>query len=105
MSTNWGTCPRCAAYGYLPHDCKAYKCAIEEPGEPYWCTVYALDAERAAEKYADEYDCGGDYTILKQGEAGETYILVRDGENNAAEHERFHVTGEAVPQYRARLRP
>lgn len=99
---NWGRCTSCAEYGYLPHGCVEFEIAMEDKrSEPYWSTLYARDMELAAEKFADRYDCEGDYTIVRAGDGGEFYILVRKPEEPDT-MKRFHVYGESVPQYHAR---
>jgi hypothetical protein len=59
--------------------------------------VYALDAELAAEKWADEQDCYGDYTIIGGSEA-----TVRVTPAEGGEPLWFVVSGEYVPEYSAR---
>lgn len=56
-------------------------------GDPYWQEISALSEEAAAEKYADDYDCQGDYDIVRAG------------------FRRYHVFGETIARYYARLIP
>ena len=99
-------CEICGGY-YIcekdEHTClPLWEVAIEEDGdEPYWSSVYASLPEIAAEKYADENDCVGDYTIVSAGDSGTTVVLVRRAIPGASVR-RFHVIGEAVPQYTVR---
>lgn len=60
-----------------------------------WRTFYALDAEQAAEKWAERYDSYGDYTIVQGSPAT---VDVQDSEGKAT---RFIVHGESVPSYSA----
>lgn len=64
--------------------------------------VYALDAQEAAEKWADENDSGNDYAIVSGSPAT---VLVRPYDDAAATPQKFIVTGEAVPEYRASPEP
>lgn len=69
-----------------------------------WRTIHAIDAETAAEKFADEYDSeGGEYAIV-QGH-GDYFVLTRKPKDPDAEtdlpFERWSVEGESVPQYSA----
>lgn len=57
--------------------------------------IRAWSAETAVEEWADEYDCGNDYTIVR---GGETTVSVR-GEDG--ELLRYAVTGETVTRYSA----
>jgi hypothetical protein len=60
--------------------------------------VEALDAETAAEDFAEWDDSQGDYTIVRGSDAT-LHVRPRDG----GDVERFQVSGEAVPQYSARV--
>jgi len=62
--------------------------------------VMALDAEQAAEKWAERYDCEGDYTIVSGSEQTVTVTDVH-GEDS----KKLIVEGEGVPQYTAREVP
>jgi hypothetical protein len=68
----------------------------EERGDtPY--VVPATDAEEAAEEYAEQYDQGGDYTVIGGGSIEVRVVEVRTGVEKW-----FRVEGEAVPHYMAR---
>lgn len=99
---DYGHCVKCGRHGWLPHACMEFEVAFEDcgRGEPYWSTVSALDAERAAEQFAEASDCEGDYTIIKAGDRGNTVVLVRGADGGKIM--RFGVYGETVPQYYAR---
>lgn len=98
---DYGRCPKCERFGWLPHACKEFECATDWNQDPEWTTVHAMDAEQAVERYAEDYDCEGDYTIIKAGDRGETIIRVREmGDEGGGK--KFHVYGESVPQYHAR---
>jgi hypothetical protein len=100
MMTNWGKCARCGKYAFLPHSCKEFECALEQGSEPDFGTVWARDAEEAAEAYAEDYDCYGDYTIIQDGDRGTNVVLVREPDSETPPL-RFHVIGETVPEYHA----
>lgn len=103
--SDYGFCQKCQSYvGKASHTCPpAWECAIDHgDGEPYWQTYHAHSEDMAAEKYADAYDSGGDYTIVGAGDGGNTIILVRPEGNESAKPKRFHVIGETVAQYSAR---
>jgi hypothetical protein len=57
----------------------------------------AYDHESAAEKWAEDYDNGGDYTIV--GQRDEPVVKV-EGPDGSIKF--FKVSGEAVPLYSAR---
>jgi hypothetical protein len=57
----------------------------------------AHDAEEAAEEYAEEYDQGGDCTVIGGGSIDLRVVEVRTGAEKW-----FRVEGEAVPHYMAR---
>lgn len=61
-----------------------------------WHNIRAWEASGAAEKYADDYDCHGDYTIIRG-----TSIKVDVRAFASDKIERFEVTGESVPSYTA----
>ena len=61
-------------------------------------TVRAWDAERATEKWAEEFDADGDYTIVAGHEAT---VYVRSGSGEGP-IESYVVKGESVPEYYAR---
>lgn len=63
-------CGICDEWGYGgKHQCPPiWECRVfETKYENDWQEVYAVDAERAAEKFAEDYDCHGDYDIVKRG--------------------------------------
>jgi DNA topoisomerase VI subunit B len=91
-------CPRCKHFRLYDCRCILFQCAQPWKGkvqEVDWNNVYAIDAETAAEEYAENSDCENDYTIIRNGEAE---IWVRDPENNIVV---FDITSESVPQYSA----
>lgn len=98
-------CPTCKKYDSLGHHVCApiWEVAIDQGknSELYWQECRAQSEEAAAERYADDYDCQGDYTIIQAGDGGETEILVRRP-NGVGGVKRFHVVGETVAQYHAR---
>jgi len=96
-------CKTCGSWMMFPnsHRCPPKFDVIDADGgygkDPWqWAkAIFAHDAETAAEKYADQSDCEGDYSIIRGNEAT---ILVRD---EAGEITRWTVTGESVPSYSA----
>jgi hypothetical protein len=95
--SDWGKCKTCSSYGWLgSHKCDpVWEARIYGDGDD-WYEVHASDAEDAAARFAEEYDQGGDYDIIKRGSAevevrkqGEEVIQLID------------VTAESVPQYSA----
>lgn len=98
-----GYCPRCKEYRVFgPSACR---CQRFECGQPWkdqvtdWHELYALDAESAAEKCAEQFDSGGDYTIIKHG-SGEIWTRDKDGLV-----QKWDIEAEAVPSYNARRKP
>jgi len=63
-------------------------------------SVYADEASEAAEKYAEESDCEGDYTCI-QGSPMTLFVRLASAGKDAP-WERFEVTGETEPVYTAR---
>lgn len=61
-------------------------------------TVYGIDAQDAAEKWADKQDSYGDYWIVQ---GGNPIVCVRSASADDAPIEYLAVEGEAVPQYHA----
>jgi hypothetical protein len=95
---DWGRCKNCGGYGYLPHRCVEFEVCCE--GEDTWDTQYGVDYEDALERWAEQDDCQGDYTIIKAGECGDLHVLIRNAAH-PEEVKRYHVIGETVPQYHA----
>lgn len=93
-------CEICGQWSLYPnqHKCpplwKVWPNHYEE--EDAW-EIRAADANAAACLWADEYDSGGDYTIVGGGEETVT-VKGEDGTE-----EKFVVQGESVPQYYASI--
>ena len=97
-------CDECGEWGwfnskFMAHRCMpAWECRMETDDDNFWATVRATDAEEAAEKYADEWDCeGGEYYICSQRGEPAVVLVRKPGE----QFERWSVEGEMVPHYRA----
>ncbi len=101
------TCPRCNHFRLYPCRCVRFECA--EPWYPLrtlgpkiaacdWVEVYAIDAEAAAEEYAEQSDSGNEYRMLRNGEG---VVHVRDSEGKETV---FEITAESVPSYNAQQR-
>ena len=99
---NWGKCNSCGQYAWLPHGCQSFSVeqdwshkndgsGYEEAG-----TAHGMDAEDAAENWAEEDDAGGDYTIIGGSPAR---IRLTSPKGEVTE---FVVEGESVPRYTAR---
>lgn len=99
---DWGKCEKCGGYGYRPHRCMMFEVCRE--GETEWQTQYGLDPEDALEKWAEEDDCHGDYTIIQAGEDGDLHVLIRQA-LHPADVKRYRVYGETVPKYYAHEAP
>ena len=97
-------CKTSGAWMMFPnsHRCPPAYDVIDEDGgygDDAWqwaCKIFARDPESAAEKWADQHDCEGDYTIIRGTEA---VVSVRDEQGNVT---RWIVSGESVPEYTAR---
>lgn len=94
-------CPICQEWDVGNHRCKpTFLVWCEEQGE---CeddarTIYAHDAESAAQKWADQEDHeSAEYSIVAQ--KWEPTVTVQDQRDN--ELKWFIVSGEAVPSYSA----
>lgn len=63
--------------------------------------TYATDAEEAAEKYQEHSEASAcEYTCMEGGEVA-LHVLPADELASVEQVQVFHVTGEAVPSYRA----
>lgn len=93
-------CPRCNELMVFPtrHTCKpSWMVWPEGEDEDGASRIFATDAKEAAEKWADDDDCNGDYTIVR-GSPATVYVKDEDGETR-----KFEVFGEMVPHYYAEL--
>lgn len=63
-----------------------------------WRQVREIDAENAAETFAEEFDCENEYEILKQGDRCEEIVQVRD---QSLQLTRWRITAESRPHYYA----
>lgn len=91
-------CPRCKDWMVFPdtHRCRPQWQVWQEGEEKDDAsTFFAFDAAKAAEMWADDYDCNGDYDIVR-GSPATVFVQGDDG----VEH-KFEVIGESVPQYTA----
>lgn len=100
-------CPVCKEWGWfggthLNHRCApAFECRMEWQDDDCWHRTYARDAEHAAEKHAEHYDCeGGEYAIVSRRRSGDDICLVRKPDDPSS-IERFAIEAEAVPTYYA----
>lgn len=93
-------CPTCHKYDFLSrHKCApVWEARIFGDGDE-WYDVHGWDVEDAAAKFAERYDEGGDYDIIRRGSAeievrkqGDATIIMVD------------ISAESVPQYYARTR-
>lgn len=96
--TAYGLCSTCKSYSWLPHICPPlWGCRME--WEEEFQEIYAIDAETAATKYADLYDCeGGEYAILSRRRPGDDICIVSDQDGYI---QRFLISAEAIPTYYA----
>lgn len=97
-------CPTCGGYLYgrpSNHVCPPmFECRFDEQwkDDRDWRETYARDAESAAEKFAEEYDCENEYNILRQGERCEQVIEVRSTDGTIT---RWNIHAESLPHYYA----
>lgn len=103
----WDRCPRCRTFLRDPLACRCQLFQAQNDwshaGAPFtkppedgnWSDVYAQDAEAAAEKFAEDSDSDGDYTIVRRGSGD---VWVRDCENNVT---CWSIEAESVPTYNA----
>ena len=92
-------CPTCGEFSYTYHKCSlVWSVYSPDRGEDESDAVLvrALDAEDAAEKWAERDDSDGDYTIV--GGSSVEVICI----SSAGVQTRWRVSGETVPQYYAR---
>lgn len=98
-------CAACGEYGWfetggslihMDHVCKpVWEARIfTRKWEEDWATVHASDAEEAAAKFCEEYDCGGDYDIVRRG--GEEIEVRKSADDPVVI---VDVEAESVPHY------
>ena len=94
-------CPKCNDHYILNHVCgPAWECReFETKWQNDWTEVRAHDAERAAEKFCEMQDRGGDYDVIRRGSAE---VEVR--QSGSEEIKLIDVWAESVPQYHGRVR-
>ena len=98
-------CNFCGEYHWADahHDCLPrffVWCPDFDQGPEDSRAVYATNMEEAVEKWADESDSKGDYTIISGG--GANVMAYKEGFNEDSAV-KFEVTGEAIPIYHAKL--
>lgn len=100
--SDFARCPNCRSYDFLSrHRCPpVWEARPEWDCDDYWTEVHAVDAESAAEKFAEIYDRdGGEYSIVS-GRFRDCIIQVRKpGEDQI---DRYSIDAEAVPTYYGR---
>lgn len=94
-------CEKCSGHYITSHTCPPLWEArvYETKWENDWTEVYGVNEEDAAEKFAEQYDCGGDYDIVKRG--GEEIEVRKLGEDKIVI---VDVHAETVPQYQGAIR-
>lgn len=95
-------CPKCEGYisgPTTPHRCPpTWRVRLPSyHGDDGFDEITAPTAERAAAKFGEQYDQGGDYTVVS-GSPIDVVVSNANGENERA----FTVEGEAVATYYAR---
>lgn len=104
MPSDWGRCPTCKDWDFLGpgHRCKpVFRVWSREHhgADEDGCAVREVDAECAAERWAEEDDAhSADYTIV----GGESVTVRVTGPDGAVSW--WVVSGEAVPSYTANQR-
>lgn len=94
-------CRTCEEYMLYPnsHVCPpTFLCRMDDRGysDDDATQVCARDAERAAEKYCEQWDSGGDYDVIRSGSANVKVTDPRTGEATF-----WEIVAESVPQYTA----
>lgn len=95
-------CKTCKEWGFTgSHECPPIWEAriFETKWQEDWHEVHAADAERAAQKFAEDYDCYGDYDIIRRGSAEVEVRKVGDDKAVLVD-----VSAESVPHYYAHIR-
>jgi len=82
-----------------PHKCKPkwFVWCDDQEDEDDAGIIHATDSEAAAEKYTEEYDQDGEYSVVS---GSPITVHVRPA-YRAGDVEHFEVHGESVPEYRA----
>lgn len=94
---NYVRCAKCGEFGFSnTHECPPIWEAriLETKWENDWTEVHARDAEAAAEKFCEDYDCHGDYDIIKRG--GEEIQVRKLGEERIVI---VDISAESRPHY------
>lgn len=96
-------CQKCGEWTYSDrHACPPLfdvRCD-DNHGPDEWVQIRAIDAETAAEKWAERDDQDGDYLIV-----GQRSTPIVDVRSPTGEVTRWQVSGEAVPKYYAKSVP
>ena len=105
-------CRKCDGFVYeyegaRPHLCPPawWVCSEDELDDRFdnWTKVLALDAEAAAEKWAEDDDSGSaEYHIVSGNDA---VVFVENADRDPASRVRLVVSGESVATYSARAEP
>ena len=96
-------CATCEEYEYGTHECNPsfLVWSEDDSDESDATTVYAIDHECAAERWAEDDDCNSaDYSIVSGNPATVSVRSIKDGSLM-----RFKVTGESEPVYSANELP
>lgn len=93
-------CETCGQFGWIEtHKCPPRWEVWDTDSKREWAqTIYAGDAEEAAERWAHDEDAQGDYYIIGGSEA-KVFVVREDGED--CEIKKFSICGESVPEYHA----
>ena len=99
MTIEW--CETCGEVMWESHVCPpAWDVWDPEEGDraEWGSPWHAIDAETAAERWAEGEDGGGDYSIV-----GGADVVVCVAKVGSDEVKRFNVSGEVVPEYSAEV--
>lgn len=106
MTTSHSSFERCARCRTFVWDnicrCVRFRCGVPwkdqlDPDDTH--EIFALDAESAAEKFAELRDSEGDYTIIRHG-SGEVWVL-----DESDVQTKWDIEAESVPTYHAYEKP
>lgn len=101
--TDYSYCPACRTFHAFSRHLPEFRVRTDEErvgtrfpdDDDYFCTIHATDPEDAAQRFAEQHDEGGDYTIV--GGSPEV-VIVQDARGRRT---RWRVSGETVAVYHA----
>ncbi len=100
---NFNLCPKCRRYADLDrHRCEIYEIEVPDLSISFadGCISGGADPEIAVQNWAEEFDSGGDYSIVSSGGV-DGVVRTRDSSGNVVELE---LEARMVAEYTAKVK-